>query len=231
MSPDAPTAGWSRWSSHGAVEPNRSSRSHRAAITGAWGASRSPRIAVLLTANHVAARLLRRQGNRLCSSALGRWLLFRQASAHPGRLAPDLAADLFRAIADCPDYMEILRASLRADPVELGDVACPVLVAWPSHDRLLPFGRYGRPVLRDLRALTLRPLDDVGHVAMLDDPEGTATMIGEFTEAAESRMAAGVAAPARRVLPANRGRRAAGLSLAAIRQPPSDPAAPSEHHK
>ena len=153
------------------------------------GAIAFARIAVLLTTNHAAARLLRPQASRLGSSAFGRWLLFRQASAYPRRLAPDLAAELFRAIAHCPNYMEILRASLRDDPPELGEIGCPIRVAWPSHDRLFPFRAYGRPLLRDLPAHTSRSLKDVGHVAMLDDPQGIATLIRDFTEEVESRTA------------------------------------------
>jgi pimeloyl-ACP methyl ester carboxylesterase len=150
------------------------------------GAIAFARIALLLTANRAVARVLRPLAGRVCSTAFGRWLLFRQATTHPRRLAPELAAKLFRAIADCPDYMAILRGSLRDDPPELDGVDCPVLVAWPSRDRLLPFRRYGRPLLRDLPAATLRPLEGVGHVAMLDDPQGIATLIEDFTREIEA---------------------------------------------
>ena len=158
------------------------------------GAVARARIAALLTVNRPAARALRSQATRLCSTGFGRWLSFRQVSAHPGRLAPELAAELFRAIADCPDYKEILRASLRDDPPELGEIDCPVLVAWPQHDRLLPLRGYARPLLRDLPAYDLRPLKDVGHAAMLDDPQGIATLIQDFTEEVESRVAPSAAA-------------------------------------
>lgn len=153
------------------------------------GAIAYARIASLLAANRAAAWLLGSQANRLGASAFGRWLVFRQASAHPRRLAPDLATRLFRVIADCPEYLGILRASLREDPLEFGEIDCPVAVAWSSRDRLLPFGAYGRPLLRGLPAYTLHPLEDVGHVAMLDDPQGIATLIREFTEEVESRLA------------------------------------------
>ena len=153
------------------------------------GAIAFARIAVLSAANRAAARLLRPQAGQLGSSAFGRWLLFRQASAHPRRLAPDLATEIFRAIADCPDYMGILRATLRDDPLEFGEIGCPVAVAWPTRDRLLPLGAYARPLLRDLPAYTLHPLEDVGHVAMLDDPQGIATLIRDFIEEVESRAA------------------------------------------
>jgi pimeloyl-ACP methyl ester carboxylesterase len=150
------------------------------------GAISRARVAALLATNRVAARALRSQTRRLSSTAFGRWLSFRQASAHPGRLLPELAAELFGAIAECPEYMQILRASLRDAPVELGEIDCPILVAWPNRDRLLPFRRFGRPLIRDLPAYDLRRLDGVGHVAMLDDPQGIATLIREFTGAAAS---------------------------------------------
>jgi pimeloyl-ACP methyl ester carboxylesterase len=157
------------------------------------GALARSRIAVLLAANRAATRALRPQAERLCRSSFGRWLIFRQGLAHPGRLEPELAALQFRAIADCPDYMAILRASLGDDPLELGEIDCPVLVVCPEHDRLLPFRRYGRPLVRDLRAYDLRRLEDVGHLAMLDDPQGIATLIEDFiantsTESATSEL-------------------------------------------
>jgi pimeloyl-ACP methyl ester carboxylesterase len=154
------------------------------------GAIAFARIAMLLTANRAAARVLRPWTRRLCSSAVGRWLLFRQASAHPRRLAPDLAAELFRAIADCPDYMPLLRASLRDEPPEFGEIGCPIAVAWPVRDRLLPFSAYGRRLLRTLPAYTLCPVEDVGHAAMLDDPQGIAALIRDFTEASRRRSSA-----------------------------------------
>lgn len=49
--------------------------------------------------------------------------------------------------------------------------AAPTLLAWPEHDRVLPYERFGAP-LRDLlpqAAMTM--LHGVGHVPMYDDPQ------------------------------------------------------------
>lgn len=46
----------------------------------------------------------------------------------------------------------------------------PITIAWADRDRLLPFGRYGRPLMERCGAVELVRLPGVGHVPMLDDP-------------------------------------------------------------
>jgi cation diffusion facilitator CzcD-associated flavoprotein CzcO/pimeloyl-ACP methyl ester carboxylesterase len=151
------------------------------------------RIALVLAVNRAAGRLLVAHTERLCASALGRRLLFRQISAHPSRLDPAQAAHLFRAAAECPAYLDILWASLHDEPPALDRVNCPVLLAWPARDRLLPFGLYGRPLRRAFPAATLCRLKGVGHFAMLDDPRRVAALVCDFAARAEdSRRAAAV---------------------------------------
>ena len=62
----------------------------------------------------------------------------------------------------------------------LDQIRCPVLLAWPAKDRVLPFRRYGRPLCEALPSAELRMLHDVGHVPMLDDPSGIAHLVRDF---------------------------------------------------
>lgn len=48
--------------------------------------------------------------------------------------------------------------------------AVPTLIAWPAHDRVLPFKRFGAPLLDLLPDASFASLPGVGHVPMYDDP-------------------------------------------------------------
>lgn len=56
-----------------------------------------------------------------------------------------------------------------------------MLLAWGTKDHVLPFERYGRGYQAALPGAELRMLDDVGHIAMLDNPTGIAALIRDFT--------------------------------------------------
>jgi pimeloyl-ACP methyl ester carboxylesterase len=55
-----------------------------------------------------------------------------------------------------------------------------VLLVWAEADRVISFQRYGRPLRDALPSVELRTLHDVGHVPMLDDPKGVASVIRDF---------------------------------------------------
>ena len=143
----------------------------------------------------------------LCGSTLGRRLLFGQLSAQPERLKPADAMYGFRASMECPAYLELLRAGRHENAHDLDQIRCPVLLAWPAKDRVLPFERYGRPLAEALPSAELRSLHDVGHVPMLDDPGGIAHLVREFAMRANGPGTIGGASQARRKKPAIDGPR------------------------
>lgn len=143
------------------------------------------RIAVVLWLTGVLGRRALPLADRLCGSALGRRIVFAQASAHPARLDPEDAANVFRATVQCPTYRELLRASLRDDPPPFEEIRSPVLVAWGSRDRLLPYRLYAGPLRDALRGAEFRTLHGVGHLAMLDDPRGIAALVRDFARRTE----------------------------------------------
>jgi pimeloyl-ACP methyl ester carboxylesterase len=144
------------------------------------GTFAAKRIDAIFTINRALGRRLLPRAERFCGSARGRRLLFRQVSAHPERLDPAAAAYAFRASVECPIYRELLHASTHDRPLEFDHVGCPVLLAWPTNDRMLPFKRYGRPLHAALPSADVRMLDDVGHLAMIDEPATVATLIRDF---------------------------------------------------
>jgi len=153
------------------------------------------RIDVIFTVTHAIARLLLPRADRLCASSRGRRLLLKWVCAHPERLDAAQAAHAMRALAQCPTYVALKRAIPPAKARVLDRVRCPVLLAWGSKDRVLPFKRYGRPYRELLPFAEVRMLDDVGHVPMMDDPAGIAALIGDFATRAASSPAAEVKTP------------------------------------
>ena len=158
------------------------------------GSLAAKRIELMFTVNRAVGRRLLPRAERLCASRGGRRLLFGLVSARPERLDPDAAAFGFRATVECPTYVELLRSAVREEPRELDQVRCPVLLAWPVRDRILPFKRYGRPFRDALPSAELRMLKDVGHLVMLDDPAGVVEIVCDFAARATRSAPADVSA-------------------------------------
>jgi pimeloyl-ACP methyl ester carboxylesterase len=61
-----------------------------------------------------------------------------------------------------------------------------VRIVWGLNDRMLPFMRYGAPMLAAVPAAEFKLLPDVGHVPMIDDPVLIANAILDFVEQTDS---------------------------------------------
>jgi len=138
------------------------------------------RITVIFAVTYAIATRLLSRADRACASSLGRRILLGWVCAHPQRLSAAQAAHALRALGQCPTYDALRRSLPPAEPVALDQIRCPVLLAWPTRDRVLPYKRYGRTYREGLPTAELRMLDGVGHVPMLDDPAGITTMIRDF---------------------------------------------------
>jgi len=138
------------------------------------------RIAAIFTVTRAIATRLLAHADRLCAFSLGRRLLLSWVCVHPERVGPAQAAHAVRALGQCPIYAELKRAMPPAGVCALDRVRCPVLLAWPAKDRVLPFKRYGRAYCEALPSAEVRTLHGVGHVPMLDDPTGIAALIRDF---------------------------------------------------
>jgi pimeloyl-ACP methyl ester carboxylesterase len=136
---------------------------------------------------------LARSGRWAVSPAL-RHARFRRAALRMAMERGDLvAADdvrrSIRAVALCT----ALPRALKSPPRPLAAIDAldiPVLVAWSERDRVLPFDRYGVPLLERMPWADHVVLAGVGHVPMSDAPELVASTILGVTRAAERHVPA-----------------------------------------
>jgi pimeloyl-ACP methyl ester carboxylesterase len=124
--------------------------------------------------------LLPRIDSLVRRSRLRRALLW-QAAAHGELVPPAAAAELIRNSVNCPVYFELLEAmASEPTPRSLDGVACPVVVAWGTKDRILPSRRYSQRFRELLPSAEWLPLHGLGHLPMLEDPELVARMIADL---------------------------------------------------
>lgn len=123
-------------------------------------------------------RIMRRPGTRR--------LAFREIMRHGELVSPADAAAISRAALQCSISRRAIQA-LRADEAGLtiGDldrIACPVLLATPQHDRVLPGPRHVPRYRREIPGVQTVTLSDCGHVPVWDDTELVVKLIVEHVE-------------------------------------------------
>lgn len=100
----------------------------------------------------------------------------------PELLHADRFAEFLRGFAGCAAAGALLLDLARRPVIEPLDLpGLPIVVAWPHRDRVIPFERYGRPLLRLLPGARYVPLPGVGHVPMTDDADLVARTILDAT--------------------------------------------------
>jgi pimeloyl-ACP methyl ester carboxylesterase len=117
-----------------------------------------------------------------------RKLLGRQTMEHGERVP----ATEFRAMLTAMKNTRVLPGLLKTmgrdgpiAPLTTGEV--PVRVVWGGCDRVIPFDKYGRPMLLRIPAAQFREIPAVGHVPMYDDPRAVSAAILDFTAAMDRR--------------------------------------------
>jgi pimeloyl-ACP methyl ester carboxylesterase len=104
----------------------------------------------------------------------------------PERCSPADLADILRAVRGCTVVKDILRSAPSEGVVrDLDRISCPVRLAWPSEDRVLPFATFGAGLAERMPGASLVMLPQTGHVPMWDDPDLVARTILEVTERAD----------------------------------------------
>jgi len=98
---------------------------------------------------------------------------------HPRRLPAPLAAEQLRG-AGKPGFIQGFEAVLDYEIRErLGEIACPTLVVWGDHDRLISVR--DADVFAELIPNSRKVVfEDTGHVAMLERPEAFNRLLAEF---------------------------------------------------
>ncbi|HEU4979473.1 MAG TPA: alpha/beta hydrolase [Solirubrobacteraceae bacterium] len=120
-----------------------------------------------------------------------RRLALRDVMRHGERVPPAEAVAMSVGALECAIREPFMEWALReAANVELGSIACPVLIAWAERDRILPMKTCSARLREAAPGAEWRVLPGVGHVPMYDDPDLIARTIVDFAAAAEARRAA-----------------------------------------
>ncbi|MGH2831638.1 MAG: alpha/beta fold hydrolase [Solirubrobacteraceae bacterium] len=120
-------------------------------------------------------RIMRRPGTRR--------LAFREIMRHGELVSPANAAEISQAALQCSISQRAIQ-SLRADKAELtisdlDRITCPVLMATPQFDRLLPGPRHAPRYRREIPGVRTVTLPGCGHVPMWDDTKLVTKLIVE----------------------------------------------------
>ena len=123
-------------------------------------------------------RIMRRPGTRR--------LAFREIMRHGELVSPADAAEISQAALGCSISQRAIR-ELLADNVgltisDLDRITCPVLLATPQFDRVLPGPRHAPRYLREIPGVKAITLADCGHVPVWDDAKLVTKLIVEQVE-------------------------------------------------
>ncbi len=155
------------------------------APAGGWthGDSEGPRIGKffarqikMLERTHAwSERIMRRPGTRR--------LAFREIMRHGELVSPADAASISQAALGCSISQRAIQA-LRADEAELtitdlDRITCPVLLATPQFDRVLPGPRHAPRYRREIPGVRAVTLAGCGHVPVWDDAKLVTKLIVE----------------------------------------------------
>jgi pimeloyl-ACP methyl ester carboxylesterase len=123
-------------------------------------------------------RIMRRPGTRR--------LAFREIMRHGELVSPADAAEVSQAALGCSISQRAIR-ELHADNAgltisDLDRITCPVLLATPQFDRVLPGPRHAPRYLREIPGVKAITLADCGHVPVWDDAKLVTKLIVEHVE-------------------------------------------------
>jgi pimeloyl-ACP methyl ester carboxylesterase len=115
-----------------------------------------------------------------------RRLALREVMRHGELMSPAEAVEFAAASLRCTVSQGTIQA-LREDSPQtvVGDldrITCPVLLASPQFDRILPADRHAPRYRREIPGVEYRTLPDCGHVPMWDDARLITRMIVDFVD-------------------------------------------------
>ena len=145
---------------------------------GMWRGWERQYVFASLRFGHLAARVVSPVADQLMwikPLRLALWQYF----ARPTRLTSREAAAAIRAMGESGSFDDVTAWTSTHSPVGLGEISCPVLIAWGAKDRLLFHRQAGRFVTA-IPGAEFRLLPGVGHVPMADDPALVTHTILEF---------------------------------------------------
>ena len=158
------------------------------APAGGWsrGDGEGPRIGTffarqikMLKRTHAwSERIMKRPGTRR--------LAFRDIMRHGELVSPADAAEISQAALGCSISQRAIQALLADTPeLTIGDldrITCPVLLATPQFDRVLPGPRHAPRYRREIPGVKSITLSDCGHVPVWDNAKFVTELIVEHVE-------------------------------------------------
>lgn len=147
---------------------------------GAWRSPRDLRRLLILFRGAAALGRIKKVPN-IAARKRARRVLLRLMAEHADRMTPTQVAAAFEDIVGCTVLTDLLDGARDSGAIKpVADVGCRVRIAWGLNDRMLPFMRYGAPMLAAVPAAEFKLLPGVGHVPMIDDPALVANTILDF---------------------------------------------------
>ena len=117
--------------------------------------------------------------------------LGRKTMEHADRVPQADFRDSLRAMADTRILPGLLRSMGRDGPIAPMQAAVPIRIAWCERDAVIPFARYGRPMLERVRGAEAGVVSGAGHVPMYDEPQQVAAHILQVSSVASEPSAPG----------------------------------------
>jgi pimeloyl-ACP methyl ester carboxylesterase len=117
--------------------------------------------------------------------AIARRVTLRDIAEHGDRVTAEQTAEATRDLLGCVVADDMLATDEEIRPLD--PLPCPITLAWAGDDKLLPPERNGAVARERMPRARYVELAGVGHVAMIDDPEGVARAILRVTGKADDR--------------------------------------------
>jgi pimeloyl-ACP methyl ester carboxylesterase len=151
---------------------------------GAWRNARDRRrVVMLLESTGWLLGHHQRRVERLMLRPRLRRISMRTNMEHGERVPVDAAVSLLRSVNEATAFGPFMRWVRTASPETGAGIDVPVRIVWGKEDKVLPFRRYGAPMMAVLPHAELIELPGCGHVPMYDDPEGVAQAILDVSAA------------------------------------------------
>jgi pimeloyl-ACP methyl ester carboxylesterase len=155
------------------------------APAGGWveGDGEAKRLARFFARQRRMTRLSAKRIPLVMGRPLSRRFALRDVMCHGELVSPADAVDLALTSLRCavaPKAIEAARADRGLSLQDLDRIACPVLLASPEFDRILPAERHAPRFRREIPGVESRMLPGCGHVPMWDDTQLILSTIIDF---------------------------------------------------
>jgi pimeloyl-ACP methyl ester carboxylesterase len=157
------------------------------APAGGWveGDGEAARLARFFARQIRVTRLIAKRIPTVMKRPTSRRLALRDVMRHGELVSPADAVDLAYTSLRCPiapKAIEAARADKGLSLHDLDRIACPVLLASPEFDRILPADRHAPRYRREIPGVESLALRGCGHLPMWDDTRLILTTITEFVD-------------------------------------------------